>query len=180
MQAGDEAQGVDPVERLDGDLGPPHPGRQRLGEEVEAPRGLGGDGQQLGVVGRLGQALGGEAQGRERQPLLEVAGGAAPGDRRDLVVTVGALGVVRQRRVVEHRRPAHGLEAALVEATALASEQLVDDGVGDEGVGEPELVVADLDARHPRRRQRAQGGAAGRASSASVTTSSASNDAARP
>ena len=49
---------------------------ERLVEEVEAPGRLGGDGQQLGVVRRLGQALGGEAQGREREPLLEVP--AAP------------------------------------------------------------------------------------------------------
>ena len=98
-----------------------------------------------GSFGRLGQPLGGEAQGRERQPLLEVPRRAAPGDRRDLVVPVGALGVVRERGVVEHRRPAHGLEAALVQPAPLAAEQLVDDGVGDEGVGEPELVVADLD-----------------------------------
>ena len=84
---------------------------QRLVREVEPPRRLGGDGEQLRVVRRLGQSLGGEPQRREREPLLEVPGSAPPGDRRHLVVAAGTLGVVGERRVVEHRRPPHRLEA---------------------------------------------------------------------
>ena len=43
-----------------------------------------------GIVGRFGEPFGGEPQGRERESLVEVFGGATAGDRRHLVVAFGA------------------------------------------------------------------------------------------
>ena len=156
MQPRQEPQRVDPLGRFDRDLDPPQCSRERLVEEVEPPRRFRRDRQQLGIVRCLGETFVGEAQGGERQTLLEVLGGTAPRDRRDLVVAFGSARVVRQRGVVEVRRLADDLEAALVQAAAFAAEQLMDDRIGDERVREPELVVADLD-HHASRRQRPQG-----------------------
>ena len=90
MQPRQEPQCVDPLRRFDRDLDPPHSGGERLVEEVETPRRFGRHGQQLRIVGCLAETFVGEAQGGERQPLLEVLGGAAASDRRDLVVAFGA------------------------------------------------------------------------------------------
>ena len=148
-------------------------------DEVEAPGRLRGDGQQLGIVRCLGEPSAASRSAENVEPLLQVPDGTAAGDRRHLVVAIGALGVAGERRVIEHRRRAHGLEAALVESAPLATEQLVHDGVGDEGVGEPELVVADLD--HDASADERRGGRrASSSSAASVTVSSDSNDADRP
>ena len=90
MQPRQEPQRVDPLRRFDRDLDPPHSSRERLVEEVEPPRRFRRDGQQLGIVRCLGEPFVGEAQGGERQTLLEVLGGTAPRDRRDLVVALGS------------------------------------------------------------------------------------------
>ncbi len=155
VQARHEAHRFDAVDDLDGDLQPSCPRAERLGEEVQSPGRLRCHRQQLGIVRRLGEPFRSEPQGGERQALLEVADRAPAGDRRHLVVAIGALGMASEGRVVEHGGRAHGLEAALVEAAPLPTEQLVDDGVGHECVGEPELIVADLD-HHASVDQRAE------------------------
>ena len=180
VQAGDEAQRLDAVGRLDGDPLPALRGAQGLGDEVEPPRRLGGDGQQLGVVGRLAEGVGGQPQRLERRALLQVPRRAPAGDGRHLVVPAGADGVVGERRrgrasarartaskqrSCSRRRSRPSSWCTMASATRAWENQ--------------NWSSADLDD-DTRRAISERRASSTTSSSASVTSSRASNEAARP
>ena len=117
----------------------------RLVVRTDQPGGPGGCGEQVGVVGRLGERGDREPQGLVRGADLEVVRDALTGELDHLVVAARAGGVPCEIGEVGARRRAQDVECLLVEPTAFPAEQLALDRVAHQLVAEAELVVVLLD-----------------------------------
>ena len=117
----------------------------RLVVGADQPGGACRPGEQIEVVGSLGEGGDGDAQRLVGRPDVEIVADADAGQLDHLVVVAGTGGVAGEVGEVGAHRLAQHVEGLLVESSPLAPEQLVLDGVADELVAEAELVVGLLD-----------------------------------
>src|SRR5688572_19869094 len=116
-----------------------------LAQEVESPRGLGRDLEQIELLTVFGQPVAGQSEGLERRAAVEVGTGPANRDVDDLVVPAGAMRVMGEAGEVVRGNASERLEAAFVQSPPFTTKQLVQHAVGNQRVTEPQPVVAGFD-----------------------------------